>query len=270
MAEIKNNVMEHLVRLLNHKSRIFKDFSIGMQKQLEFINMIKDCQHTIHQLRKHSKDYSQMMFEIRSIGLNCNNNQNQNCLQMLPLCDPILVNDPLDLIKMDEILKQDSIAVCHWKCMRRRSKLLLYGINFYINNLMRELTINDSKTLCNYLGYDICLIDRYEMKLSTILTNKNTDNNNIIIPIMDGHHNILNIDHSTTTTTMKQKPNYFNDDHDEKQTQADMIKNDSIKLEPIDTPPMINIPRYKIHHHHQQNQAIHQFQKKIITSFHYN
>lgn len=43
MVEIKNNVMEHLVRLLNHKSRIFKDFSIGMQKQLEFINMIKVC-----------------------------------------------------------------------------------------------------------------------------------------------------------------------------------------------------------------------------------
>ncbi|OTF83721.1 hypothetical protein BLA29_009250 [Euroglyphus maynei] len=41
MNEIKNEVMEHLVRFLNHKSRMFKDFSIGMMKQLEFINMIK-------------------------------------------------------------------------------------------------------------------------------------------------------------------------------------------------------------------------------------
>ena len=39
--EIQNEVQEHLVRFLNHKSRVFKDFSTGMLKQLEFIKMIK-------------------------------------------------------------------------------------------------------------------------------------------------------------------------------------------------------------------------------------
>lgn len=93
------------------------------------------------------------MFEIRSIGLNCNNNQNQNCLQMLPLCDPILVNDPLDLIKMDEILKQDSIAVDNNEINSNNPNNIHMAttINFNNNNNKRKKLLIDSFS-CNCIA----------------------------------------------------------------------------------------------------------------------
>nr|XP_046914705.1 uncharacterized protein LOC124495386 [Dermatophagoides farinae]XP_046914706.1 uncharacterized protein LOC124495386 [Dermatophagoides farinae] len=341
--EIQNEVQEHLVRFLNHKSRVFKDFSTGMLKQLEFIKMIKECRQTINQLRRQkcSKDYAEMISEIQSISIgvgtiNCSQQQ------VLPMYD-ILATDPLDLIQMDEILKQDPTVVdsndemnmkiapinnnfsnnnnnnnkrkklwidsffcqcitaesanhsiemiqkqfhlliryiqnvtdfslikilnwtkaivdqniwkCHWKCMRRRSKLLLYGINFYINNLMRDLTINESKTLSIWDMIFVCIkeclllnlarIDRYEMKLSLMLANNINTSSSIICA--NGYNNnnnnnsnsCRNIDFQLQQQQQQQDYGQFHLKNEQNNTiKANDDDNNSIKLEPVTTPPI--------------------------------